>query len=135
MISFLGHVCPIADLSVSAIHSWALKAGMRIDTRGLMTGIPLSRPLSEGDARRDADVPGPGALGDELARRPLPELPRGVSLGMQVVQHLLILEGVHTEPEAIVGMGHEVSFLHEPLEWLVEELLSVANVLKDLLPE
>src|SRR5438270_8975405 len=25
--------------------------------------------------------------GDELACRPLPELPRGVSLGMQVVQH------------------------------------------------
>src|SRR2546429_5694406 len=101
MISFLGHVCPIADLSVSAIHSWALKAGMRIDTRGFMTtssGIPLSRPLSAGDARRDADVLGPGALRDELARWPLPEFARGVSPGRQVVQHLLILEGVNTEP-------------------------------------
>src|SRR5437879_11990554 len=34
MTSFLGHVCPTADLIVSPIHSWALKAGMRIDTKG-----------------------------------------------------------------------------------------------------
>src|SRR2546425_318018 len=36
MISFLGHVCLSADLIVSAIHSSALNAGIRIDTRGFM---------------------------------------------------------------------------------------------------
>src|SRR6266550_8565388 len=36
MISFLGHVWSIADLIVSAIHSWALKAGIRMDTKGFI---------------------------------------------------------------------------------------------------
>src|SRR5215831_12813790 len=36
MISFGSHVWAIADRSVSAIHSCALYAGMRIDTRGCM---------------------------------------------------------------------------------------------------
>ena|SRR5438270_6104825 len=37
MISFRGHVCATADRSVSLIHSCALNAGMRIDTRGSIT--------------------------------------------------------------------------------------------------
>src|SRR5437867_3884667 len=40
MISFLGHVCLSADWIVSAIHSWALNAGMRIDTKGFMMEPP-----------------------------------------------------------------------------------------------
>src|SRR2546421_9274857 len=36
VISFRSHVWPIADLSVSPIHSSALYAGMRIDTSGFM---------------------------------------------------------------------------------------------------
>ena len=36
MISFGSHVCESAERSVSAIHFWALKAGMRIETRGFM---------------------------------------------------------------------------------------------------
>ena len=39
MISFLGHVCPNADSIVSPIHSWALWAGMRIETKGGMNNF------------------------------------------------------------------------------------------------
>ena len=35
----LGHVCCSADLTVSAIHSPALNAGIRIDTKGFIAGL------------------------------------------------------------------------------------------------
>src|SRR5512145_1847411 len=66
-----------------------------------------------------------GAVGGVLRLRPLPDLPRGVSLGVQVVQHLLVLEGVHADPEAVVLVGRQVSFLCQPLEGLVEQVFSV----------
>src|SRR4029077_2723188 len=47
MISFRSHDCPTAERNVSAIHSCALKAGMRIDTSALLLADFLATLISE----------------------------------------------------------------------------------------
>jgi len=54
---------------------------------------------------------------------------------MQLVQHLLILERVHADPEAIVFVGREVSFLRQPLEGFVEQVFALVNVGENVLLE
>src|SRR2546426_5268829 len=61
MISFRSHVWPIADLSVSPIHSSALYAGMRIDAGGFMGIVRGPTRLSS-----PAWLDGPVLLGLQL---------------------------------------------------------------------
>src|ERR1700682_3212164 len=63
MISFGCHVCAIAELNVSAIHSCALKAGIRIDTKDFALADFLATLTSERTwGRLDRAVSQPGAL-------------------------------------------------------------------------
>jgi hypothetical protein len=44
MISFRGHVCPIAGLIVSPIHRSALNAGVRMETNGFIGNSLPAKP-------------------------------------------------------------------------------------------
>src|SRR5712692_315109 len=68
MISFRSHVCAIAERSVSAIHSCALKAGMRIDTKDFGLADFLANLTSERTRRRlDRALSQPGAPSTSMA--------------------------------------------------------------------
>src|SRR5690242_12927774 len=56
----------------------------------------------------------------------LPDLPRRVPARLEVLQRLLVLEGVHALPEAFVAIGDEPAPRDEPLERLLHELLALA---------
>src|SRR5882724_13349440 len=51
MTSLLGQLWLSADLIVSAIHSWELKAGTRIETKGLIRSMEKLRQLPTSDVR------------------------------------------------------------------------------------
>src|SRR3954462_6057953 len=49
-------------------------------------------------------------------RAPLPHLPRRIPLGIEIVEALLVLEGVHAAPEPVVLVGGELALVDEALE-------------------
>src|SRR5215472_4328666 len=62
----------------------------------------------------------------------VPDLPGSVPLGVEVVEMLLVLEGVHASPEAIVLISDELLFGDEAPEWLVDEFFAFLQVLENI---
>ncbi len=61
-----------------------------------------------------------------------PDLPGRVAALDHVVERLLLLEGVHRHPEAVVPVGIEAVLLHQPGEALHHELLAFEEIVEDL---
>src|SRR5690606_5543702 len=78
-------------------------------------------------------VPSPAAL--PSASGALPDLPRCVVVLDQLLEPLLVLERVHALPEAVVAIRVQLALRDQTLERLVDELLALAKVVEDRLPE
>lgn len=50
----------------------------------------------------------------------IPNLPRRLAPLVDVVEHLLVLEGIHSRPEAIVLVGQKLLLFNQSLKWLVK---------------
>src|ERR1041385_4343621 len=97
------------------------------DTSAHARGAFRSRPHHA--ARVDNGVARPGANAGLGAA--LPDLPRRVPARLEVLERLLVLEGVHALPEALVRIGGEPSPRDEALERLLHELLALAQHVED----
>src|SRR4029077_12278735 len=64
-----------------------------------------------------------------------PHLPRRVALGVEIVEMLLVLEGVHAGPEAVVLVSHQLLFGDQATEGFVNELLAFLQIFKNVLLE
>ena len=64
-----------------------------------------------------------------------PHLPRRPAAGRQRLQVVLVLQGVHRRPEALVRIGDQLAALDQALERLFDELFAVVDVVEDLAAE
>src|SRR2546426_12366244 len=67
-----------------------------------------------------------------FGRRFVPQLPGRAAAGVQILQLLTVLKGVHGRPEAIVLERHKTTLAHQPLKRFAHELLAVADIVKNL---
>src|SRR2546425_8934804 len=85
-------------------------------------------------ATRLGEVEGKHSV-DSDAAGSLPDFPRRFPLRIEVVELLLILEGVHAGPETVVAIGQELLFRDERSEEHTSELQSLAYLVCRLLLE
>src|SRR5512134_620553 len=65
----------------------------------------------------------------------LPDLPGRLAARQQVLEALLVLEGVHARPEAVVGVSAQLALRDQAAERLDHQLLAGLDVVEDLAPE
>src|SRR5262245_28872226 len=97
------------------------------------SGKPWRAPSAKGSISGTPAARRGSSLHDLLGL--VPDLPRRMAPRIELLQPLTVLERVHRHPEAVVGIGDELAFPDEALEGLQHELLSVVDVLEDLLAE
>src|SRR5262245_33396703 len=61
----------------------------------------------------------------------LPERPRCFTASAHVVKCLLVLQCVHARPKAVVPVGGQLLEPDEALKWLLDQLLSLFEVIED----
>src|SRR2546425_12655479 len=83
-------------------------------------------------ATRLGEVEGKHSV-DSDAAGSLPDFPRRFPLRIEVVELLLILEGVPAGPETLVAIGQELLFRDEAPEGFLDELFALADVFEDVL--
>src|SRR5579859_243406 len=62
----------------------------------------------------------------------IPNLPRGIPFGIEVIEVLFVLEGVHAGPEPIVLMRDQLLFRDETLKGLMNEFFTIFQILENL---
>src|SRR5438874_1982614 len=60
-----------------------------------------------------------------------PDFPGSRSTGAKTLELLLILKGIHTRPEAIVGIADQLFLLQQPLERFANQFLSLLYIVED----
>src|SRR5882757_5807817 len=63
------------------------------------------------------------------------EEPRYRAFLDEVLEYLLVLQGIHRAPEAFVPEGHELVGFDQALEWRLDEFIAFAHVVEYLLAE
>src|SRR4029434_9386556 len=61
----------------------------------------------------------------------LPERPGHFAAGIHVVECLLVFESVHARPEPVVAEGGQLLETEEPLKGLLDELLTLLEMVED----
>src|SRR5262249_46191403 len=70
-------------------------------------------------------------LGSVGSREALPNLPRRIAARVQVVEQLLVAEGVHALPETGGSVRDELSIGDQPLERLLHQLFSFLQIIEN----
>src|ERR1035438_8542053 len=61
--------------------------------------------------------------------------PRHLSTLHHLFQHLTISERVHSPPEALILVGHEMSAFNQAIERLKDQFFAIANEIEDFVSE
>src|SRR3989442_1423110 len=123
MISFLGHVCLTADVIVSAIHSSASKAGMRIDTKGFMAAYLVLPSKGNLCSLRMRGLPAVSGL---------PYLPRSPTFRVELIELHLVFKRVHGREESLVRIRQQLLLCNQTLEGFNHEFLAIMDIIEDL---
>jgi len=108
-------------------HPHNLQAGLllrQLQQRGAAADLDVIRVRTEAeDAFQFIKADRLHDDGSDGLRFP-PQLPRRIATRVNLVEMLLLLEGVHARPEAVVGIGEQLALLDEPTEWLLDQFLA-----------
>jgi hypothetical protein len=59
--------------------------------------------------------------------------PRRLAAFHHFLEHLSVPQSIHGPPKTLVLVGHQVSGLDQPIEWLKHQLLTVSDIFENLL--
>ena len=54
---------------------------------------------------------------------------------MQIFQVLLLLKGIHASPESLVRISNQLPFRDQAMEWLLDQVFPLLDVVENLPPE